>query len=63
MTSLEEELIRIQVRIAKKLKQATVKVAGPSLQNGVDVPTAISALGGVVHTGLDFEFLNNIGTG
>ena len=63
LTPLVEILICVQAGIAEKFKQTPVKVLRATLQNSIDISPAIPSLRGVVETGLNLEFLHDIGAG
>ncbi len=49
--------------IAEKLESRTMPLRRATLQDGIDVATAVAALSRVIETGLHLEFLHRIGAG
>src|ERR1700686_3019618 len=60
--SLLEELIGIQNTVAEELERRPVQLRGSTLENRVDVASAITPLGCVIQAGLNLKLLHRVGT-
>ena len=60
--AVEKELVRIQMRVAEEFEDVAMYLVGSALQDGVNVASAIAALGGIIKARLHFELLNDVGT-
>ena len=59
--AVEEEIVGIENGVAKELEEVEMIIRRAGFQDGVDIAAAVAALRGIVETGANFEFLNDIG--
>ena len=61
--AVEEEVVRVQVFIAKEFEQRAVKLIGAALGDDVHIGARIPAVRRVILAGLNLEFLNGVRIG